>query len=820
MLLLFVVCFGVLLWVFLGYPLLLRILVRLRGPRPVARADIEPRVSLVISAYNEARVLGEKIENALALDYPREKLQVAVISDASTDGTDDIARRYAERGVTLFRQDERRGKTAGLNRTVPLLAGEVVVFSDANAMYEPDAIRKLVRNFADPTVGCVTGEARYRPAGRGTADAGESAYWNYELQIKRLETAVGSSVGGDGAIYAIRRHLWWELPETAINDFLNPLQIVAAGWRSVYEPEAVCWEETAGGTGREYRRRVRIVSRSWRAIFQAPQVLNPFRVGFFALSVLSHKVLRWFTGLFGAGAAIGLAGSAVMATADVRLVVLVWAVTLFGLLLAVARARRAMALLAYFVVLNVASLLGVLKGSLGFVSGTWAPPRSDDQGAQPGRGQARSPATRAVPLGFLALVLITAVLGLASADLALLVPEAFWLSMAVLLYVYAGYPLVMLVWRSVAARTTRHGPYEPTVCLFVAAHDEESVIGDKIRNALTLDYPAGLLDIVVASDGSTDRTTEIARSFGPQGVRLLAFGERRGKVSVINQGLKTVSAEVVVFSDANTFLEPSAVRALVSRFADPEVGGVSGDVILIGDRAALAVPEDLYYWYERWLQAAESDVGSMVGADGALYAIRRELFEPPPSETILDDFCVPMSVVRAGRRVVFERRALAYEQGSLSSRQEFARKARIVAGAAQYLGRGFSHLPWRSPQVMFALISHKILRWLSPVFVVVNLASALWLAPTSRFCAIAATAHVLVLLTGAAGSVPALRRFRPVGVAHYFCLVHAAAAVGFLRGTLGMQPVMWKRFNRRGERAMQPAADAAPSRPAPRTDVP
>ena len=131
--------------------------------------------------------------------------------------------------MRLARQDERRGKTAGLNRTVPTLSGEIVVFSDANALYEPDAIAKLVRNFADAAVGCVTGEARYRAGGTSAADVGERAYWDYEIQIKRFETALGSMVGGDGAIYAIRRSLWRELPEDAINDFLNPLQIVEGG---------------------------------------------------------------------------------------------------------------------------------------------------------------------------------------------------------------------------------------------------------------------------------------------------------------------------------------------------------------------------------------------------------------------------------------------------------------------------------------------------------------------------------------------------------------------------------------------------------------
>jgi cellulose synthase/poly-beta-1,6-N-acetylglucosamine synthase-like glycosyltransferase len=184
----------------------------------------------------------------------------------------------------VARQPERAGKTAGLNRTVPTLRGEVVVFSDANALYEPNALKMLVRNFADAQVGSVTGQARYVEGNRTAADAGERTYWDYEIYLKRLETAVGSTVGGDGAIYAIRAHLWKPLPSTGINDFLNPLQIVDAGWRAVYEPEAICYEDTAGTAGREYHRRVRIVSRSWRAVFQVPGVLNPFRTGWFSVS--------------------------------------------------------------------------------------------------------------------------------------------------------------------------------------------------------------------------------------------------------------------------------------------------------------------------------------------------------------------------------------------------------------------------------------------------------------------------------------------------------------------------------------------------------
>jgi cellulose synthase/poly-beta-1,6-N-acetylglucosamine synthase-like glycosyltransferase len=367
-------------YVYAGYPVALRALVRLRGARPVSRRPIEPRVALVISAFNEAPVIAGKIENALALDYPADRLRIAVVSDASTDDTDETVRRYADRGVRLVRMAERRGKTAGLNAAVPQLDAEIIVFTDANAMFRPDALRMLIRNFADPSVGCVTGEAKY-VAGDGTvADAGERRYWSYEGNLKRLESEIGSMVGGDGAIYAIRAPLWRTLPETAINDFLNPLQIVAAGWRNVYEPDAVCFEETAGEFRREYRRRVRIVSRSWRAVFQAEGVLNPFRVGLFAWCLFSHKVLRWFSGAFAAVAAVTGLAIAVQLDQALRLLPLVLA----GLAAAavVPALRRIAAGAGYGAVVSLASVVGVVNGTLGRVSGTWAPPRLPQEGSR------------------------------------------------------------------------------------------------------------------------------------------------------------------------------------------------------------------------------------------------------------------------------------------------------------------------------------------------------------------------------------------------------------------------------------------------------
>lgn len=764
----FVGSLGMLAYIYAVYPALMWLIVRVRGVRPIRTGEALPAVTLVVSAFNEAATIADKIRNSLALDYPADRLEVVVVSDASDDGTDAIVGTFADRGVRLIRQDVRRGKTAGLNAAMPLLRGDIVVFSDANAMYDPQALRMLVRNFADPAVGCVTGEARYLSGDRNAASTAERLYWAYEMRLKRLETAVGSMVGGDGAIYAIRRELWRTLPEDAINDFLNPLQIVAAGWRAVYEPDAFCYEETAGDTRREYRRRVRIVSRSWRAVFLAGPVLNPFRVGLFALSLVSHKVLRWMTGFF---VACALAAAVLIGwhVGDASRSALLFLAGVLGLLALVWRpARRLVAFVAYYLVVSTASIVGIVKGSFGRVSGVWTTPRADDGAAAPSRA---FPYTGRVLLACIAAatVAMAAVLGFSGTPAPRRV--VFWLAVLLMAYVYAGYPILLWVLRRLLRRPVQKAPIEPSVCLFVAANDEAGIIEAKLRNSVAVDYPASRLAIVIASDGSVDGTNELVRAFPAPNVQLIAFPERRGKIAAINDGLRRVTSDIVVFSDANTFLRPDAIRTLVRNFADPAVGAVSGDVVLVGERAALARSEDLYYQYERWLQHAESEIGSMIGVDGALYAIRRELFVPPPPDTILDDMAIPMAIVRAGARVVFEPEAFAQEHGSETASEEFSRKVRVVAGAVQFLMRPDSAVPRGDLQLLLALVSHKTLRWLSPVFAAVAFAAAVLLAEESWLFLWAALLQAASLGAAVLGCIPAVRRINVFGLAHYFWLV-------------------------------------------------
>lgn len=372
---------GLLAWIYAGYPAFLAGLRALRVRRPVHVAPVEPRVTVVISAYNERQVIGAKLENCRALDYPPDRLEVIVVSDASDDGTDEIV---AASGppVRLLRMESRGGKTVGLNAALRVATGEIIVFSDANAMYQRDALRMLVRNFADPRVGAVTGESRYEIGADDSSTESEDTYWSYEIWIKTLESSLGSVVGGDGAIYAIRRSLYRDLAPGDLSDFVNPLQIVDQGYRNVYEPAAVSWEGGAEGYGAEFRRKVRIVNRAWRATFKMRALLNPFRHGFFAFQFLSHKVLRWLAPWLLAlifGANLLCVGEAPVYRLLLAGQVLCYGLAALGWLLAGRGGvvGRVATIPYYFCLVNLASLVALVEVLGGKEYRTWASSRPE-----------------------------------------------------------------------------------------------------------------------------------------------------------------------------------------------------------------------------------------------------------------------------------------------------------------------------------------------------------------------------------------------------------------------------------------------------------
>jgi cellulose synthase/poly-beta-1,6-N-acetylglucosamine synthase-like glycosyltransferase len=374
------------LYVYAGYPILLALLARL-FPQENPKGDrVSTPATLLISAFNEAQVIGDKIENALALDSPHEQLEIIVISDCSDDGTDEIVSGYGSRGVRLLRQQQRLGKTEGLNLAVPLAKGEILIFSDANAIYQRDAVQQLVAHFVDKRVGYVVGNARYRQVEGQVASAeSEGLYWKLETWLKQRESEFGSVVGGDGAIYAIRRELFTPLRSTDINDFLNPLQIVARGYRGVYEPGAVCFEEAGESFEKEFRRKVRIIGRSLNAILRAPRVLLPWVQPRHWFALVSHKLLRWFIPLFLIALLccnIVLVDSTFFRIA-LCLQMLFYAFAAIGWILERrGKSRKVFYLPYYFFLVNLASLLGIFNLLTGSLSPTWQTIR---QSKPPGR---------------------------------------------------------------------------------------------------------------------------------------------------------------------------------------------------------------------------------------------------------------------------------------------------------------------------------------------------------------------------------------------------------------------------------------------------
>lgn len=375
---------GLVVYVYFGYPMLLAVAKSLGGGRAVAMRPVEPSVTLVISAYNEEASIGDKLRNSLELDYPPDRLEVLVVSDASSDRTDAIVASFPPERVRLLRMAERGGKTVGLNRAVREARGDVIVFSDANALYYPDAIRRLVRNFADPAVGAAVGESTYVDA-EAQAERSEGLYWKYEVAIKKLESAIGSVVGGDGAIYAIRRGFYRDMRADALSDFVNPLQVVEQGARVVYEPEARSYEKAGDDFQKEYRRKVRIVNRAWRAAWSMPQMMNPLRSGFFAVEIVSHKLLRWLVPLF---LALLFLVTVALAGRGGLYALALWAQLGFYGLAALGwflreseRMPAALSVPFFFCLVNVASAQGILDAFRGKTYTTWATVRAGGPGS-------------------------------------------------------------------------------------------------------------------------------------------------------------------------------------------------------------------------------------------------------------------------------------------------------------------------------------------------------------------------------------------------------------------------------------------------------
>jgi cellulose synthase/poly-beta-1,6-N-acetylglucosamine synthase-like glycosyltransferase len=387
---------AVILYSYFGYPLLLFLFskVGIRRSRHASGAEELPSVCLIISAFNEDRVIRDKLQNSLSQQYPADKLTVLVASDGSTDGTCGIVGEFFEYGVQLHHRDSRRGKSAVLNDVVRSRTEDIIVFSDANSQFTRDAVGHLARRFSDPSIGCVVGRLRYVDREWSSIGKGEGAYWRYEGMVSRLESALSSVLVANGSIFAIRRELFQELYPEVANDFQIPIDIAAGGHGVVYEPRAEAIEHTAEYWREEFKRKVRIILRGLTGFSVLRRRIRGFRLWQFA----SHKLLRWLAGVFLLAAFIA---NAVLALHSTLYAVLFWLQVLFYLLAFVGsrlrhigKPRKVFYVPFYLTMVNAAALVGIIKFLGGQRQTVWEKAESTRLSSVPVVDRTLEPGTR------------------------------------------------------------------------------------------------------------------------------------------------------------------------------------------------------------------------------------------------------------------------------------------------------------------------------------------------------------------------------------------------------------------------------------------
>jgi Glycosyltransferases, probably involved in cell wall biogenesis len=380
----------------------------------------------------------------------------------------------------------------------------------------------------------------------------------------------------------------------------------------------------------------------------------------------------------------------------------------------------------------------------------------------------------------------------------------FWAGLTIVGYTYVGYGILIYILSKSKTKPAFSSPPDaqlPEVSLVVAAYNEEDFIRQKVRNSLELNYPKDKLQLIFVTDGSTDHTSEIVKEY--PAIRLFHERERRGKIHAVNRVMKEITTPITVFCDANTYLNPDAIRNLVRHFADPSVGGVAGEKKIVSKESdnASGAGEGLYWKYESFLKRKDAEVHSVVGAAGELFAIRTNLYEPPPPDMIIEDFYLSLRVAAKGFRFAYEPDAFARETASASVEEEWKRKVRICAGGFQAMARLVYLLnPFRYGILSFQYISHRVLRWtLAPLSLLVILISNLYLALTGYPLYQA----LLILQLGfyviaIAGWVMRNRKVNIKGffVPYYFSVMNAAVYAGFIRYVRNRQSVVWDRAKR------------------------
>jgi cellulose synthase/poly-beta-1,6-N-acetylglucosamine synthase-like glycosyltransferase len=367
---------------------------------------------------------------------------------------------------------------------------------------------------------------------------------------------------------------------------------------------------------------------------------------------------------------------------------------------------------------------------------------------------------------------------------------AFWLSVCVVLYAYAGYPVVLLLLRLFIHRPVRKSAIEPFVTLVIPAYNESTVIAAKIRNSVSLHYPADKFEVLIASDGSTDDTVEVAqRTADGNCIRVLAFPQNRGKISVLNDAVREARGEIIIFSDASAILGSDSIRQLVANFADPAVGAVSGIYrVQRASEARLGTQEEIYWKYETFLKTQESKLASILGGHGQILGVRKNLYPFPAVGTINDDYVIPVRILAGGRRVVYEPLAIAYEEAR--EMLGFQRRVRIMAGNIQQL-REIKGLFW-PPRILplFFFLSHKVIRSVVPFFLLLLTVSNCFLL-SGAFYKLTGCFQMAFYVLALVGSHWLLKP-RILRLPYYFCFVNVAYLWSIGQWFQGRRRVRWK----------------------------
>ncbi len=380
----------------------------------------------------------------------------------------------------------------------------------------------------------------------------------------------------------------------------------------------------------------------------------------------------------------------------------------------------------------------------------------------------------------------------------------FFISAALLLYNYLVYPAGIILLARL--RGSQQAPKQnaadsgslPSVTLIIAAYNEERVIEVKIRNSLEMDYPKEQLRILVVSDGSTDSTPQIVQRFQDQGVQSLHEPARRGKTAALNRAVACATSDIVVFSDANNMFEKNALRELVRHFNDPRVGGVCGLKQIYDSSERESSQGDSLYWkYESAIKESESRLGSITNADGEIFAIQRRLYQPVDDTVINDDAEITFILIKKGYRVLYERRAVSYEHASIRIEDDFYVKVRMVSGGFQTVARYWAFLLPPRSWFAFSFLSHKVLRWLAPEFMILIATSSLWLVSRPFFLGMVILQGIFYLLAFIGWFArEGMGRSTIFYVPFYLCTMNLAALRGLWRFIAGTQTTQWRKAER------------------------